>query len=226
MALLLIPYLDKHIVRYAHAVLAVLQGYATNTSSCPMLFNPISIGKKKLKNETEFKNDTQCWVGMSVPAQSQWCTLLVYAERCFIFDTKGVVCYFPSLAIKDETLFNGTIIAGDLSSRIREDKKLSWTFTVVHALVSRGMLLIGSLPTRSETAKNIVLGMVDIEGVRCAWSFKMATFQKITTKEIEGINEDDTKLNTTTSFANRILHIEASPIYSRCWCIDFKNREP
>ena len=208
MAVLLFPYLDQETIQCARNALAEIQGYDAFSLPMSLIHNPTAIDDTIGKHVS---GDESSWYWMYVTPFSQWCTLLIIRGWCYMFDRWGAVCFFPRGVVKDQTLFDGTVLSGDLVSSLREDGKIVWVFTVVHVLVCRGMSIV-HLPffTRHKVAESIIDNgaLISLELPSCAWTHKLAVVRHLET------NKAKYQKNTI-----RYLHKSSSPELSSLWCV-------
>lgn len=215
---LLIPYIDEDKVRQARAWLAEVQGYARQAAPVALLFPTTQVSQEQWKHfaahdDVSFalKDGSSSWSTMEVPPRSEWVTLLVYGESCYLFNRAGATCYFPERAVADRTLFRGTVLAGDYTSEL-VGGKLVYTFRALHALVSRGMLLVGlPLHLRMQAAQRAISGLRNLEAGSIAWRHDMAVVRR---------TRQGARRAALLQPGCRLVHAEETPDMSNLWAIE------
>lgn len=206
---LLIPHIDSAKVRQARAWLAEVQGYARIAAPVAMLFPATRVSVEQWKHLcTHGKEKPGEWLCMDVPARSEWGTLLLFGESSYLFSREGAVCYYPERAVADKSLFRGTVLAGDYTSDI-VDGRLVYTFRAVHALVSRGMLIMGlPLHLRMQAAQRALAGLRNLVAGNVEWRHELAAVRRAKRANLQP--------------GWRFLHAEDTPDMSSTWGVECK----
>ena len=210
---LLIPYTEQLRVLRARFLLAEVQGYSPHMGPTAMLYGPSQVTQRQwehylshLSIRTQIREGA--WSCVPVPLRSEWCTLLLYGSEAYIFNRAGAACYFPAGAVADPALFRGTLLAGDFSSQVVEDRVV-WTFSAVHALVDRGTLVIGiPLMLRVAAAARALQGLQTHCVGPGEWRFVLAQPVPFKGGQPQGL---------------RLLHTQTTPDASLLWALEFVN---
>lgn len=202
---LLIPFIDSAFVHQARGWLAEVQGYSRTLAPVALLYPSTRITAAQWSHLLQHHSTAKEWACMEIPPRSEWCTLLIYGERCVMFSRSGAACFYPERCVADPGLFKGTILVGDYSSEIRGNTVV-WTFRAVHAIVSRGILTVGlSLEHRMRVAQRAVAGLQDLNSPTCAWRHSAAELCRQRSVLAPGL---------------RFLHKEEQPDMSSLWAVE------
>ena len=212
---LLIPYTDPARVQRARFLLAEVQGYAPLLAPTAMLHAATRITAQQwehyvthLSIRSQIRDGT--WACVRIPQRSEWCTLMLYGSETYLFNRAGAVCFFPAGAVKDRTLYRGTVLAGDFASEA-QGEVVVFTFRVVHALVVRGNQVAGiPLALRVKAAAGALDGLRRHCVGHGEWRFELAP-----PALFHGFRKDGQDMTRT-----RLLHAHTTPDASLLWALE------